>query len=218
MDRSQRGTRRAHPAGPHRHKLQRHLRPLYPLGRAAGDQEPHNDPGIHPRGDDCRHPYLGPPSQRLPVGRGALDVLAGATRYVRSLLLAHVADAFCGNADDEALGGELAALGDEGAGGDDRAFVDLRAVEDGTPHPYETVVLDLAPVHDRVVAEDASLANDSGVAGVGMEDAAVLDVGPGPDSDGFRVAAREQVTFLVQIQRGVPTLYSMYSSPNFRSR
>ena len=89
-----------------------------------------------------------------------------------------------------------------------------------------------------------------------MEDAAVLDVGPGPDSEGFRVAAqhspvpdarfftqvdvpddagsrrdpgrtcdpregvavRKQVTFLVQIQRGVPTLYSMYSSPNFRSR
>jgi hypothetical protein len=29
---------------------------------------------------------------------------------------------------------------------------------------------------------------------------------------------RNQVAFLVQIQRGVLTLYSMYSSPNFCSR
>jgi hypothetical protein len=36
-------------------------------------------------------------------------------------------------------------------------------------------------VHDRVVAEDASLANDRGVAGVGVEHAAVLHVGPSFD-------------------------------------
>src|SRR5215210_2887221 len=156
MDRSQRGTRRAHTAGPNRHKLQRHLRPLYPLGRAAGDPEPHNDPGIPPRGDNRYRPNLGPTSQRLSVGRGALDVLACATGYIRCLLLAHVADAFGRDADDEAVVRELAALGDDGSGGDDRALTDLRAVEDGTSHPYETIVLDLAPVHDRVVAEDAS--------------------------------------------------------------
>ena len=63
------------------------------------------------------------------------------------------------------LGRELAALGDDGAGGDDGALTDLRAVEDGGAHPYEAMVLDLAPVHDRVVAEDASLANDRGIAG-----------------------------------------------------
>src|SRR5215204_6851872 len=167
-----------------------------------------------------------------------------------------LADAFGRDADDEAVGRELAALGDNGSGGDDRALTDLRAVEDGTSHPYETIVLDLAPVHDRVVAENASLANDSGEAGVGVEDAAVLHVGPSPDTDGLRVATqhgsvpdarfstqvdvpddtgsrrdpgrprdlresiavRKQVTFLVQIQRGVPTLYSMYSSANLRSR
>jgi len=63
---------------------------------------------------------------------------------------------------------ELAALGDDGAGGDYRALADLRAVEDGAPHSHETTVLDLAPVHDRVMAEDASLANDRRVARVGM--------------------------------------------------
>src|SRR5215208_3238767 len=52
------------------------------------------------------------------------------------------------------------------------------------------MVLDLAPVHDRIVAEDATLANDRGVAWVGVEHAAVLDVGPGPDTDGLRVAAQ----------------------------
>jgi hypothetical protein len=99
---------------------------------------------------------------------GALDVLTGATGYIRCLLLAHVADAFGGKTDDEALGRELATLGDDGTGGDDGAFTNLRAVEDGTPHPYETVVLDLAPVHDRVVAEDASLADDRRVVWVGV--------------------------------------------------
>ena len=187
------------------------------------------------------------------MSRGALDVLACAAGYVRCLLLAHVADAFGGNANDEAVGRELAALGDDGSGGDDGALTDLRAVEDGASHPYKTIVLDLAPMHDRVVAEDASLANDSGVA---VEDAAVLHIGSGPDTDGLRLAAqhspvpdarfftqidvpdnagsrrdpgrlrdlrggiavRNQVAFLVQIQRGVLTLYSMYSSPNVRSR
>ena len=139
-------------------------------------------------------------------------------------------------------GRELAALGDDGRRR--RSLTDLRAVEDGTSHPYETMVLDLAPVHDRVVAEDASLADDC----VGVEDAAVLHVGPGPDTDGLRVAAQHgpvpdarfftQVTSpitlapgairgrcrraeagcpFVQIQRGT-YLVLMYSSPNFRSR
>src|SRR5829696_8058465 len=190
MGRSQRGASRAHPAGAHRHKLQWHLRPLYPLGRAAGDPEPHNDPGITPRGGGRYRPNLGSTSQRLSVARGALDVLACAAGYVRCLLLAHVADAFGGKTDDEALGRELASLGNDGSGGDNRALTDLRAVEDGTSHPYETIVLDLAPAHDRVVAEDASLANDRRVARVGVEDAAVLHVGPGPDTDGLRVAAQ----------------------------
>src|SRR5215216_1869916 len=160
MGRSQPGTSGSDPAGPHRHKLQRHLRPLHPLGRAAGDPEPHNYPGIPTRGGESLRPNLSPASQRLPVRFGALDVLAGAAGYVRCLLLAHLADPFGRNADDEALGRELAALGNDGAGGDDRALSDLRAVEDGTSHPYETMVLDLAAVHDRVVAEDTSLANE----------------------------------------------------------
>src|SRR5215208_2383353 len=190
MDRSQQRTSGSHPAGPRRHKLQRHLRPLHPLGRAAGDPEPHNDPGSPTRGGGSHHPNLGPASQRLPVLFGTLDVLARTAGYVRCLLLAHAAGAFGGNADDEAVGRELAALGDDGAGGDDGALTDLRAVEDGTPHPHETMVLDLAPVHDRIVAEDASLANDRRVAWVGVEHAAVLHIGPGPNTDGLRVAAQ----------------------------
>ena len=37
----------------------------------------------------------------------------------------------------------------------------------------------LAAVHDRVVAHDALVADDGRVAGVGVQDAAVLDVGAG---------------------------------------
>jgi hypothetical protein len=85
---------------------------------------------------------------------------------------------------------KLAALRDDGASGDYRALTNLRAVEDGTSHPYETVVLDLTPVYDRVVAEDASLANDRRVAGIGVQHAAVLDVSPGSDTDGLRIAAQ----------------------------
>src|SRR5215207_146963 len=60
MGRSQPGTSGSDPAGPHRHKLQRDLRPLHPLGRAAGDPKPHNDPGYPTRGGRGYRPNLGP--------------------------------------------------------------------------------------------------------------------------------------------------------------
>ena len=109
---------------------------------------------------------------------GALDVLARAAGYVRSLLLAHVADAFGGKADDEAWGGNSRPSGTTAPAATmepSPIFAPLRMVRPS----LRAVVLDLAPVHDRVVAEDASLANDRGIA-VGVEDAAVLHVGPGP--------------------------------------
>ena len=77
-------------------------------------------------------------------------------------------------------GRELAALGDDGTGRDDGAFADLRAVEDRGAHADEAVVPDLAPVHDRVVPDDASLADDRRIAWVGVQYAAVLDVGTAP--------------------------------------
>ena len=71
-------------------------------------------------------------SQRLPGGRGSLDVLARTAGDFSSLLLAHVADTLGRDADYEAAGRKLAALGDDGARGDYGACIDVRAVEDGT--------------------------------------------------------------------------------------
>ena len=82
------------------------------------------------------------PLERLSVGGGALYVFAGAAGYLFGLLVAYVGDAFGWDADYEASGGELAALGDDGAGGDDGTLADLRAVEDGGAHTDETIVLD----------------------------------------------------------------------------
>src|SRR5215212_6512364 len=196
------------------------------------------------------------PLERLSVGGGALYVFAGAAGYLFGLLVAYVGNAFGWDADYEASGGELAALGDDGAGGDDGTLADLRAVQDGRAHADETVVFDLAPMHDGVVAHDASLTDERRVAWVRMQDAPVLDVGPGPDADRLRIAAQhgpvpdarfflqvdvpddvgsrrdpgglrdpgesvavgKHVSLVVQIQRGALTLYSRYTSPNFRSR
>ena len=124
------------------------------------------------------------------MGRRTLDVLARAAFDVGGLLVGYVADTFGRDADDEAMGRELAALGDDGARGDYGAFAYLRAVQDRRAHADEAVVPDLAPVHDRVVADDATLADDRGKARVGMQDAPVLDVGTVPDANGLRVAAQ----------------------------
>jgi hypothetical protein len=48
----------------------------------------------------------------------------------------------------------------------------------------------LAPVHDCLVADDAVIADYRWVTGVGVQHAAVLDVGPGSDTDGLRIAAQ----------------------------
>src|SRR5918993_2478874 len=122
--------------------------------------------------------------------RGSLDVLACAPLCVRGLLVGYLTEVLGGDADDEATRWELAALGDDGARGDYGACADLRAVQDRRAHADEAVVPDLAPVHYRVVAEDAAVTNDHGVARIGVQDAPVLDVGPGSNADGLRVATQ----------------------------
>src|SRR5215210_624938 len=119
---------------------------------------------------------------------GPLDVLAHATGYVFRLLLAHVLHGLGGDAYYEAAGRVLLALWDEGAGGDYGPLAYLRAVEDGGAHAYEAAFLYLAAVHDGPVADDAVVTDDSREAGVGVQDAAVLDVGAGTDPDRLRVA------------------------------
>ena len=119
--------------------------------------------------------------QRLPVGGGALDVLADAVGYALRLLLCHLSYCLGRRADDEATRWKLLTFGDECTGGDYRAFPYLRPVEDGGAHANEAAVPDPAAVDYGVVAYYAIVADDGGVAGVGVQDAAVLDVGARPD-------------------------------------
>src|SRR5918998_131755 len=128
--------------------------------------------------------------QRIPVGGGAFYVLAGAAFHVPRLLFGDLTDAFGRDADDQAAGRELAVLRDDGAGGDDGARAYLRAVEDGRPHPDQAPVPHLAAVDDGVVPDHAPLPDRRREPGVGVEDAAVLDVRPRADPDRLRVPAQ----------------------------
>jgi len=123
------------------------------------------------------------------VGHRALDVLARAPLYIGGLLVGQVAGTFGRNAHDEAAGRELAALWDDGTSGDYGAVSYLRPVQDRRAHTDEAIVPDLTPVHDRVVADHTTFADHGRESGIGMQDATILDVGPGPDANGLRIAA-----------------------------
>ena len=74
------------------------------------------------------------------------------------------------------------------AGGDEGSRAYLGAVEDRCPHPDQAPVPHLAAVDDGVVPDHAPLPDRRREPGVGVEDAAVLDVCPGADPDGLRVS------------------------------
>jgi hypothetical protein len=118
---------------------------------------------------------------------GALDVGTHSPCYVLRLLLGHLSCLLGWGTDYEAASGKLASLGDESAGGHDRAFAYLCSVEDRDAHPYETPVPDLAPMHDSPVAYDAPLAHDRRIPRVRVQDTTVLDVRARPYTDRLRV-------------------------------
>jgi hypothetical protein len=99
------------------------------------------------------------------------------------LLFANIFDTLGRDTDDQAMWWEFLVLRHQSTGGHDGTFAYLRAVEDRGAHPDEAAVSDLAAVHDGPVADDAVFSHDSRIAGVGVQDATVLDVGAGPDPD-----------------------------------
>lgn len=121
---------------------------------------------------------------------GAFYVCIRSTRYIPRLFLAHVADTLGRDTDYEASGRELAAFGDDGSGGDYGTRTDLGTVQNRGVHAYQAVVFYAAAVDYGFVADDACFTDYRRVAGVGMEDCAVLDVGAGADAYGFGVAAQ----------------------------
>jgi hypothetical protein len=121
--------------------------------------------------------------QGLSVGGCTFHVGFDTTSNVCGLLVANVFDTLGRNSDDQTTRREFLILRHQSAGGHDGAFAYLRAVEDRGAHPDETAVSDLAAVHNGPVADDAVVSHESRVARVGVQDAAVLDVGAGPDPD-----------------------------------
>jgi hypothetical protein len=117
------------------------------------------------------------PLQGLTVRSGTLDVGTNTACYVVCLLLAHVFHALGRDADAQTTWREFLILRHQSARGDDGALPYPRAVEDGGSHAYEAATFYRAAVHDRVVADYAVLADYGRVAGVCVQDAAVLDVG-----------------------------------------
>ena len=113
------------------------------------------------------------------MGGGAFHVGSDTTGDVCGLFFANVFDTLRRDTDYEAAGRVLLSLWDEGAGGHYGAIPYLRPVQDGGAHAYEAALPYLAAVHDRVVAHDALVADDGRVARVGVQDAAVQDVGAG---------------------------------------
>src|SRR5215211_2540313 len=123
---------------------------------------------------------------------GALDVRAHTAGYVLRLLLRYLPDALGGDADDEATGREFLVFRDQCTSSNDGAFAYLRPVEDRGAHSYQATIFYLAAVHDGPVADDAIVAHYGQVAGVGVQHAAVLDVGAGADPDRLRVSPQHR--------------------------
>src|ERR671913_51720 len=89
----------------------------------------------------------------------ALDVGAHTPSYVLQLLLAYLSYPLSRSTDYEAASGELASFGYKSAGSHDGAFAYLCPVEDRGAHSDQAIVSDLAPMHDRLVADHATLAH-----------------------------------------------------------
>ena len=126
--------------------------------------------------------------QCLPMSGGTLDVGTHTLGYVLRLLFAHLFYALGRSADYEASGRELFTFGYEGAGGYYRALAYPGTVQYRGAHPYEAPVPDLAPVHNRSVADHTILAHNRRIPRVRVQHAAILDVGARSYPDGLSVA------------------------------
>src|SRR5690606_20895479 len=108
------------------------------------------------------------------------------------LLVGELAAHLGGDAGHERTSGDLHALGDERAGGDEDLVADDGAVHHGGAHADEDVVADGGSVDDGPVTHRDALAEGEWLAGVDVEDAVVLDVGAPADGDRLVVGAQHR--------------------------
>ena len=117
------------------------------------------------------------------------STLAALPRMCSQVVVVGLPHDLRGDAGDHRPGRELLALGDDGAGGDDRAGADVRAVHHHAAHADEHLVLDVRAVQHHAVADGDVAADHQREAGIGVQRAAVLDVGALADLDRLGVGA-----------------------------
>ncbi len=125
------------------------------------------------------------------MGAGDVDVFLGEPADAVTLLRGDGADDLCGEAEDEAAGGDDGMLCDEGAGADDAALTDDGTVEDDGAHSDEAFVVDGAGVDHGLVADGDAGADEAGEIVGEVEHGAVLDIGGIADLDTVDVAPED---------------------------
>lgn len=106
----------------------------------------------------------------------------------------HAANRLGGRADDQRAGRERFALGDQGAGADDRSFAYDRLVENDGAHADKAQILDGAGMDDGPMADCDVVADDARrFTGGNMDRTVVLDISAVADPDVVNIAANHCV-------------------------
>src|SRR5437016_5664615 len=97
---------------------------------------------------------------------------------------------FRGRPEDERARRNLHAASDERVCSYDRTRADFYIVKNDGTHPDKHFIVDLARVHDRVVANRDQLTHDRGIVCIKMHDGIVLNVRARADNDAIDIAAQ----------------------------
>src|ERR1035437_3371195 len=126
------------------------------------------------------------------VAAGECHVRAMAVGHAGALGVGERPHDFRGDAEDEAVGRDHGALGDDGAGADEASPPHHGLVEDDRADTDEAIVLHERAVDDGAMADRDAVADDARDAEITMDDGAVLHVAVVADFDPVAVAANDR--------------------------
>lgn len=122
-----------------------------------------------------------------------LDVVVRSFADQLDVAVLDLADHLAGRAEHQRVVGNFFVFRDQAVGADDAVLADLRAGQDDGADGDQCVVADDAAVQHAHVADAHIVAERAGVAGIGMQHAAVLHLGVLADRDQLVVAADHAV-------------------------
>ena len=125
------------------------------------------------------------------VGRGDRHVFFGERLDPESLLRRDGPDDLGGDADHEAAGGDLRALGDQRPGADDAAGPNDGAIQNSRTHSDEALVFYRAGMYHGTMSDRDARTDDAGEIVGEVHDRTILHVGGGADFDAVDVAAQD---------------------------